>query len=184
MPIVLTFKPKSNDLNSNDAIVKDFPKLVLSMPFLSHQGAGVEVSTNPQDKIVSIKVNLKGISVCDSESSNMIAVLITEKLDEAGGHFYLAEQDQRSKPSDNEAVFLHDRFCPIKSRNAKHVEHIKSLEIPEEFCCPLSGDIMDEPISDIRNPGIVYDYNFLMYWLNKSHPKLMPHTKLPFDKCF
>lgn len=185
MPIELTFHPRKNVTIKRDSnIVEEFVLFILNLPFLPHQGASTSTVLNSYDEIVSIDINIKGLSVIDNESSNMLSSLIHKNLDDTDMPFYLSGHNQHDRTESNEAVFLHERFRPIKSQNAKHLSKIKSLEVPEEFCCALGYDIMDEPVFDIRSPHIMYDYAFLMYWLNKSSPKIMPNTRLPYEECF
>jgi hypothetical protein len=185
MPLQLEFKPKPPSvLKSNSSQVEQFPGFIMNLPFLIHQGASVSVTENSRGEVTLIRVTVNGLCVTDKESSNMLVSLINEKLEESDIPFYLSGQSQQSNPGNNEALFLHKRFIPIKSRNSKNLSKIESITVPEEFCCSLSTEIMDEPVFDIRSPHIMYDYNFLMYWINKSHPKDLPHTKLPFDESF
>lgn len=84
----------------------------------------------------------------------------------------------------NEVRFLHTRFRPIKSKNSKLLSDVPCVIIPDEYCCPLSGDIMENPVYDIRAPQLRYDEIFLQYWIGKSYPKLVPHTQTPYNKDF
>ena len=183
MPLKIEFIPKIV-LKSDSAQVEQFPQFILNLPFLIHQGASVSVNTNVNGETNSILISMNGLCVTDKESSNMLVSLINEKLEEADMPFYLSKQMQQSVRLNNEALFLHKRFLPLKSRNSKNLSKIESISVPEDFCCSLSTEIMDEPVFDIRSPHIMYDYNFLMYWINKSYPKLLPHTNLPFDESF
>ncbi len=184
MPLNLEFTPKKKDIKADSQEVKDFPSVILGMPYLINQGAEIVVNTDHDNNVTLFKLKIRGITVVDEESSNMLASVIFERLEEASDLFCLKTCGKCEQRLLGEGLFHHSRFKPIKSKNAKEVSRIKELNIPEEFCCPLSGDIIDHPVYDIRSPTVVYDYSFLKYWLDKSYPQLMPHTKLPFLKEF
>ena len=184
MPLVLKFKSKRDNIKTDSREAKDFAPLILQIPSIVHQGASTSVISNHNGNVVSIEMKIHGITVIDKESLNMLESIIFERLNESDSPFYLSECSQFSRPNPGEAVFLHERFKPIISKNARDISHIERLEIPQKFCCSISNFVMDRPVYDIRSPHILYDNDVLMYWINKSQPKLMPHTNLPFDVCF
>ncbi len=182
MPLNLEFKPKRNDIKVDSKEAKEFPDIIKEMPQLIHLVGTVSSIVDNDKNVILIKLQIKGISVADDESKNMLVSVISERLKDVDALFYLyCCRPAQALPG--EAYFRHSRFRPIISKNAREISHIKDLVIPEEFCCPLSGGIMDRSVYDTRSPtGARYEDIFLKYWLDKSSPKLMPHTKLPFVK--
>lgn len=185
MPLRLEFKPKSTILCSSNCptMVNSLAKAILTMPCMTHQGAQSE-TVYTGELLSSVKILINGISIIDPESSQMLASIIKRRLEETDMPFYLSQHSETANAAPGEAVFSHTRFKPLKSGNSRYISHINGLEIPERLQCPLSGDIMGLPVYDIRSPSIFYDNDFLMYWIDKSFPKFMPHTQLLFNDCY
>lgn len=182
MPFVLGFTPKNININKDSADVKNLTKVILNIPSLPHCGATAEVRARPDGQVALIKFELRGIAVVDDESVNLAHSIVEKSLSDENMPFYVSSLE-RTQVFPNEIVFRHERLKPGKSKNALSIAHLE-LDVPEEFCCPLSGDIMDTPVYDIRSSGVKYDEDHLMYWLNKSNPKLNPHTKVPLSEIF
>lgn len=117
--------------------------------------------------MLHIEIHIRGISVTDPESGNLFSTLIMDRLDDSELPFYLSGLAFVPQMQ-NDALFLHERLRPLKSENSKLLSKLPKLEIPEEYCCPLSGDIIGTPIYDIRAPQVRYDRDFLILldWKN------------------
>lgn len=51
----------------------------------------------------------------------------------------------------------------------------KTREIPKEFLCPISLDIMTDPV--VASDGCSYDKSYLETWFRTSDSKVLPATK-------
>ncbi|KAL2503097.1 plant U-box 24 [Forsythia ovata] len=54
------------------------------------------------------------------------------------------------------------------------------VEVPEFFICPISLQIMKDPVTTIS--GITYDRESIEYWLFKNHNTICPVTKQPLPR--
>lgn len=183
MPIRLIFKPKVTMLE-NSEIFDEFTRFVISSPFLMHRGVNTTTAVNPDDRSLQhIEIIFQGISTSDQQSIRLFSTYIISRLNDFRLPFYLSDSSFTS-PQPGDVMFLHTRFKPEKSKYSKLLSNIPNLNIPNEYCCPLSGDIIETPVYDIRSPSVRYDETFLQYWLGISHPKLVPHTKVPYNQAF
>lgn len=182
MPLFLEFKPTKKI--SSDEIVDQLCKSILQLPSIVHQGADVSILRNNESNVAEVKLTIKGISVIDNESSNMLHSILCERIDDNELPFYVSLLSTTEHSAPGEGLFRHERLRPLRSKNSRLLSKITDLVIPDEFCCKLSGDIMDDPVYDIRSPGAYYDQDFLQYWLRKSEKKLMPHTNAPCNSSF
>lgn len=182
MPIFLEFKPKKIIVKSNfQNIAHDILEAFSNIPSLAN--SNVSVSIRDKNNLAELfKIQIDGISVIDVESVNMLASIVKERIEDSNLPIYLSQTTLTGAALPGEALFLHQRLKPIRSKHARLLSKIEEVQIPEEFCCPLSGDIMDDPVYDTRSPSIHYDQDFLQYWLRKNHVKLMPHTKMPANQ--
>ena len=183
MPLLLEFKPTTK-IQMPNPIVHEFLQSVDRTPYIPHQGIEANIKRDQGNFIEQINLRINGLSVIDEESENMLCSIIRERIKELNLPFRISGSSRHRAALPGEALFLHERFKPIRSKNSKLLAKIAGLEIPEEFCCLLSGDIMDEPVYDIRSPGVHYDQDFLEYCLRKSNKKLMPHTNVPCNASF
>ncbi|MCX7125452.1 MAG: hypothetical protein NTU49_06855 [Gammaproteobacteria bacterium] len=181
MPLFLKFTPTKNIVS--DKIVHELCEAILKMPSLIHQGTNITLSRNTQNCITLVDMEINGLAVVERESEKMLCSLITERLKDSELPFYLSSSFC-TLPLPTEGIFSHERFKPLRSKNARLLAKLSDLVVPEELCCKLSGDIMDDPVFDIRSPNICYDQDFLQYWLRKSEKKLMPHLNIPCDDYF
>lgn len=181
MPIFLKFKPTKEIASSEQA--DQLCLSVLRLPSIIHQGAETSIKKNDKSLIEEVSLTIKGIAVIDEESLNMLFSIVSDRISDAELPFYVSETSLTHQIP-GEGIFRHDRLKPLRSKNSKLLAKVADLKIPDEFCCKLSGDIMDDPVYDLRSPGISYDQDFLQYWLQKSEKKLMPHTNVPCNKSF
>lgn len=182
MPLFLEFKPTKKI--SSDEASDELTTAILKISSLAHQGANASITRDNEGFIFDIKLVIKGISVVDNESGHMLYSIVNERIYDCGLPFFISKSTVTTHVLPGEAVFNHERFRPLRSKNSRLFAKFPDLEIPEEFCCKLSGDIMDDPVYDIRSPGVCYDQDFLQYWLRKSAQQLMPHTKMPCHDSF
>lgn len=182
MPIFLEFKP-TKKISSNE-LADQLCLSVMRLPSIVHQGAEVSIMKDKDSFIEVIKLTIKGISVIDEESQNMLFSILCDRISDAELPFYVSSTSLSQRALPGEGVFLHERLKPLRSKNSRLLAKIVNLEIPDEFCCTLSGDIMDHPVYDSRSPEVCYDQDFLQYWLQKSEKKLMPHTNVPCNNSF
>lgn len=184
MPLFLEFKPKKQIASSgSEKIIDDLMKSILKIPSIVHTSATINVAEK-NGFIEFFKVTINGLSVIDNESAHMLHIIVSERLDDSELPFYVSGLTKSAAALPGEAAFLHERLKPLRSKNAKLLSKINVAEIPEDFCCKLSGEIMDEPVYDMRAPGVNYDQDFLQYWLRINEKKLMPHTNIPSEEFF
>ncbi len=184
MPVTLMLLPVRNATNSMNSATKVI-KAITEIPSIALQGVEYTINRSLAGIVQKVTMILQGIAILEVESSHMFLSIIADRLLETNLPYYAYSISIPHNLIPGEAVFRHQKFRPLKTKNARNISEIKDVVIPEKFSCPLSGDIMNEPVYDIRSPHIVYDHDFLIYWLNKSpKPKLMPHTRLLFAPSY
>lgn len=183
MPIFLRFTPDKKITSETEALAKEFSLFIVSSAFISHSGTRSRKVNNPDGSLHSIEIQIAGVTVTDAESHNLFETFVIQRGKSFRISFVLSGLVYSPMQPDDR-LFLASKFKPHQSKYAELLSKIPNLSIPDEFCCPLSGDIMETPVYDIRSPGVRYDDKFFQYWIGINNPKLVPHTKMPHNENF
>ena len=175
MPIEVTFTLRPGTPYRRELLDRLF-QLVAQTPEIPNSGLSAKLTEKPAS--TKVEVLIKGVSLEDSESGVMFTNIIRARLGEDESPFRLTAVT-RFAPEPHEITFDHVRLRPKTTRNHERTKNIPNLEVPPEFICPLGGVIMDNPVYDVRSPSYICDESFLLYWLNKTDQREMPHTRLP-----
>ena len=133
-----------------------------SAPEPAHE-SGHESASNPSSATVpqsEIRVNAKDVS-------NATANKTEESNAESKSTVAPARSDQSEAESKSS----------VASAVSKPKDEDESLEIPNEFCCPILGTLMVDPV--VTEDGHTYERSAILHWL-KDHdtsPKTMTKFK-------
>merc|ERR1711964_270873 len=86
-----------------------------------------------------------------------------------------------STPSQESDVLSCEKFehYPTVSRDAAEAPSMISDDHPEDFCCPITDDLMEEPVS-LNACGHTFEERALREWLDGGN-KTCPHCRKQID---
>lgn len=163
------FTDQKDMVNIEKAIVVEFNKRL----FLNglHKGFTVKCRTS------ELIFHFKGLIIEDKETSNYIARYMQNILDEIGLEEICAVSSITTIPHFGDQIVPLKYFKPEDTRNTNLLKGlINDDEIPEDYKCHLSDQVMDDPVHTTQRPDIYYDKSQLVFWLYSQDNPIDPLT--------
>ena len=177
MPIILEFVPKLEDIKTTSKDIAPLAKLLLDLidrqlPFgIEHQNVQYTFTGN------GFKIAFINICTVQKDAGNIADRRIQSLLHE-NGLDNLINLARSLNIVEEGNICLDDILLTKTTTNfSKLLDEYKIDEIPEEYQCALSTQIMDNPVYIESQPDIFYEKEVLRRWLFTSPQLLNPFTK-------
>lgn len=151
---------------------------ILNTKGLHHKGAVNKVQLI-QGKLI-ICITIEGVMVQEKDMAfltNLFRNTIKEQDLPCG------IRSISSTSSNDEVMFLSERYIPSPSVNSVLLKQISSREIPDRYCCSLLDRIMDTPCYDVRYPQYKFELNCLQHHLNLRARPRHPQANVQMRDC-
>ena len=115
----------------------------------------------------------------NNKDVNFIVREVTMLLNEIGLGNILYICGSGSQPKINDVIFNYTDMKPSDTRNGRLLDKLKisSDEIPEQFICQISRQLMDEPVYIKGHAEIKYNLPHLRYWIFQQNEMQNPFTR-------
>lgn len=182
MPTQLILKPfKILHVEHDQELIKLIRNVIYITPHwdLKHSSS-LSVTANTENIILLIKIDLPDLGVTQ-EAIRLFTDFIKTRLQQFEIPCRL-EQTACTRPPDTKVFFTRRSLRPPPSDNSLTLKKLNdTITVPKEFCCALSGNIMDCPVYDIRSVSVKYEKKDLLYLKNCFNPYILPTKNIFFE---
>ncbi len=122
----------------------------------------------------------RGMCALETDEKNFIVRELTAILHEMGLSKVIFINVLEVQSLADDIVFTSKIYESELTSSQRLVEvcQTKSDDIPEEYICAISSQLMDEPVYFKGNPEVKFDYNKIRFWLYKQSVPHHPHTRV------
>lgn len=163
------FTEQLDMVNVSNAMLKKFAEVGLLSGF--QQGSRICVET------CSITLEYPGITAEDGEVVKFIIRKVEEIIKEVNLSDICSVSSASKQDCNGDKIIRLNHLKPRETKNSMLLKNILPMEdVPEEYLCQLSQEIIDEPVYTTKRPDIFYNKNHLTHWLYSRSNPLDPYT--------